>query len=80
MLFTNKRMSVPCRSSTHKIDGGQRTPEQLILSDGWDHHENLPNYIDQSLAELAATLSAFYADMGTGMNRITARFYPGLMA
>lgn len=46
-----------------------------IDSDGWDHHENLPNYIDQSLTELAASLSAFYTDMGTGMARITVLVY-----
>lgn len=43
-----------------------------IDSDGWDHHENLPNYIDQSLTELGDSLSAFYTDMGdTRMQRIT---------
>lgn len=43
-----------------------------IDSDGWDHHENLPTYIDQSLTELADALSAFYKDMGdTRMQRIT---------
>lgn len=46
-----------------------------IDSDGWDHHENLPLYIDQSLTELAATLSAFYTDMGTGMARVTVLVY-----
>ena len=40
-------------------------------SDGWDHHENLPVFIDQSLTELADALSAFYTDMGTQMQRIT---------
>ena len=40
-------------------------------SDGWDHHESLPNYIEQSLSELAGSLSAFYTDMGTRMQRIT---------
>ena len=43
-----------------------------IDSDGWDHHENLPSFIDQSLTELADSLSAFYQDMGTTrMQRIT---------
>jgi uncharacterized protein (DUF1501 family) len=43
-----------------------------IDSDGWDHHENLPTYIDQSLGELAGALSAFHTDMGaTRMQRIT---------
>jgi uncharacterized protein (DUF1501 family) len=43
-----------------------------IDSDGWDHHENLPTYISQSLGELANSLSAFYTDMGsTRMQRIT---------
>jgi uncharacterized protein (DUF1501 family) len=43
-----------------------------IDSDGWDHHENLPTYIDQSLTELGDSLSAFYKDMGdTRMQRIT---------
>lgn len=40
-------------------------------SDDWDHHENLPQYINQSLTQLAQAISAFYTDMGTGMNRIT---------
>lgn len=40
-------------------------------SEGWDHHESLPTYIQQSLSELAGALSAFYTDMGTGMARIT---------
>ena len=43
-----------------------------IDADGWDHHENLPTYIDQSLTELAESLSAFHTDMGsTRMQRIT---------
>ncbi len=43
-----------------------------IDSDGWDHHENLPTYIDQSLTELAGSLSAFHKDMGaTRMPSIT---------
>jgi len=46
-----------------------------IDSDGWDHHENLPNYIDISLTELAAALSAFYTDLGTGMARVTVLVY-----
>ena len=40
-------------------------------SDGWDHHESLPTYIQGSLADLAGALSAFYTDMGTQMQRIT---------
>jgi len=46
-----------------------------IDSDGWDHHENLPLYIDQSLSELAATLDAFYTDIGTGMARVSVLVY-----
>lgn len=42
-----------------------------IDSDGWDHHENLPNFLPQSLAELAGAMSAFYTDMGSQMSRIT---------
>lgn len=44
-------------------------------SDGWDHHETLPFYIDQSLTELAGALSAFYTDMGTQIQRITVLVY-----
>jgi len=40
-------------------------------SDDWDHHENLPTYINQSLSQLAEAISAFYTDMGSGMQRIT---------
>jgi uncharacterized protein (DUF1501 family) len=45
-------------------------------SDDWDHHENLPTYIDQSLTQLAEAISAFYTDMGTtSMQRITMLVY-----
>jgi uncharacterized protein (DUF1501 family) len=47
-----------------------------IDSDGWDHHERLPIFIDASLGELAAVLSAFNTDMGSSaMNRITVLVY-----
>ena len=46
-----------------------------VDSDGWDHHESLPTYIDQSLTDLAASLDAFYTDMGAGMSRITVLVY-----
>jgi uncharacterized protein (DUF1501 family) len=41
-------------------------PVEVICvdSDGWDHHESLPIYIDFSLAELADVLDAFYTDLG----------------
>lgn len=42
-----------------------------IDSDGWDHHENLPNYLTQSLDELAKSLLAFYTDMGNRMQHVT---------
>lgn len=42
-----------------------------IDSEDWDHHESLPNYIQQSLSELANGLSAFYTDMGAQMQRIS---------
>lgn len=48
-------------------------PVEVICldSDSWDHHENLPIYIQQSLAELAGAMAAFYTDMGSQMQRIT---------
>ena len=48
-------------------------PVEVICldSDGWDHHESLPTYIQLSLAELAGAMNAFYTDMGTQMQRIT---------
>lgn len=48
-------------------------PVEVICldSDSWDHHENLPNYIQQSLGEIAGALEAFYTDMGTQMQRIS---------
>ncbi len=48
-------------------------PVEVICldSDGWDHHENLPQYLQQSLGELAGAVSAFYTDMGMQMQRIT---------
>lgn len=52
-------------------------PVEVICvdSDNWDHHESLPNYIDLSLTEMADAISAFYTDMGTGMDRITLMVY-----
>lgn len=52
-------------------------PVEVICvdSDGWDHHENLPTYIDLSLTELAEVLHAFYTDMGSGMARISVLVY-----
>lgn len=48
-------------------------PVEVICvdSDGWDHHENLPNYINLSLTELAEALAAFYDDLGTNISRVT---------
>jgi uncharacterized protein (DUF1501 family) len=47
-----------------------------VDSDGWDHHENLPYYINLSLQELAQTLSAFYTDLGpAAMSRVTVLVY-----
>ncbi len=42
-----------------------------IDADGWDHHESLPTYIQQSLADLAASLEAFDTDMGSLMAGIS---------
>ncbi|NOY67764.1 MAG: DUF1501 domain-containing protein [Gammaproteobacteria bacterium] len=48
-------------------------PVEVICldSNGWDHHENLPTFIQQSLTELAGAISAFHSDMGTRMQNIT---------
>lgn len=46
-----------------------------VDSDGWDHHESLPLYIDNSLADLAAVLAAFYTDLGSAMARVTLMVY-----
>jgi uncharacterized protein (DUF1501 family) len=47
-------------------------PVEVICvdSEGWDHHEGLPNYIQQSLGELAASLAAFRTDLGALMQRV----------
>ena len=52
-------------------------PVEVICldSDGWDHHESLPTFIQQSLSELADATNAFYTDMGTQMQRITVLVY-----
>ncbi len=46
-----------------------------VDSDGWDHHESLPIYIDASLTELAEVLNAFYTDLGADMARVTVLVY-----
>ena len=47
-----------------------------VDSDGWDHHENLPVYINLSLTELAESLAAFYTDLGpVAMSRVTLLVY-----
>lgn len=42
-----------------------------IDTGGWDHHENLPTYLAPALSDLAASLVAFYTDMGSRMGHIT---------
>lgn len=37
----------------------------FLDSDGWDHHENLPQYIQNSLTDMAASLDAFATDLGS---------------
>ena len=53
-------------------------PVEVICvdSDGWDHHESLPLYINNSLADLAAVLAAFHTDLGpAAMARVTVMVY-----
>jgi uncharacterized protein (DUF1501 family) len=42
-----------------------------IDADDWDHHESLPTFLPQSLADLADSVSAFYTDLAIQMQRIT---------
>lgn len=44
-------------------------------SDGWDHHERLPEFVNASLSELADALAAFYLDLGGLMQRVTVLVY-----
>lgn len=48
-------------------------PTEVICidSDGWDHHDNLPQFLNQSLSELGQAMAAFYTDMGSRMANIT---------
>ncbi|MBV2120452.1 MAG: DUF1501 domain-containing protein [Candidatus Thiodiazotropha sp. (ex Ctena orbiculata)] len=48
-------------------------PVEVICIDagGWDHHENLPGNLQQSLTDLADSLSAFHTDMADLMQRIS---------
>ncbi|MCG7948320.1 MAG: DUF1501 domain-containing protein [Candidatus Thiodiazotropha taylori] len=48
-------------------------PVEVICIDagGWDHHENLPVNLQQSLTDLADSLSAFHTDMADLMQRIS---------
>ncbi|MCG7965422.1 MAG: DUF1501 domain-containing protein [Candidatus Thiodiazotropha taylori] len=48
-------------------------PVEVICIDagGWDHHENLPGNLQQSLTDLADTLSAFHTDMADLMQQIS---------
>ena len=43
----------------------------FIDSGDWDHHESLPNNLQQSLSDLAGSMSAFHTDMGSRMQGIT---------
>ncbi|WP_420426542.1 DUF1501 domain-containing protein [Algiphilus sp.] len=38
---------------------------------GWDHHENLPNFLPGALADLCEALAAFDTDLGTAMADVT---------
>jgi len=46
--------------------------EVLCLDvDGWDHHENLPNFLPGALTGLCDALAAFDTDLGTAMQNVT---------
>lgn len=39
--------------------------------DGWDHHENLPNFLPGALTGLSQALAAFDTDLGNAMQNVT---------
>ncbi|MHA7835162.1 MAG: DUF1501 domain-containing protein [Algiphilus sp.] len=39
--------------------------------DGWDHHENLPNFLPGALSDLCEGLAAFDTDLGAAMDGVT---------
>jgi uncharacterized protein (DUF1501 family) len=70
-LYPNSALGNRLRQAGQLIKSELPVEVICLDSDGWDHHESLPTYIDLSLAELAEALAAFYTDMGSGMARIS---------
>ncbi len=74
-LYPDTALGRKMRQASQLIKSQLPVEVICVDSDGWDHHENLPTYIDQSLTELADVLSAFNTDMDIGMARITVLVY-----
>lgn len=70
-VYSTDALSTKLKQAGQMIKSDLPVEVICIDSDGWDHHENLPFYINQSLTELAEALSAFHTDMGASMQRIT---------
>jgi uncharacterized protein (DUF1501 family) len=70
-VYPNSALGSRLRQAGQLIKSNLPVEVICLDSDGWDHHESLPTYIDQSLTDLAGSLSAFYTDMGTRMQRVT---------
>ncbi len=74
-VYPDTAFGNPLRQAAQLIRSVLPVEVLCVDSDGWDHHESLPIYIDISLTELAEALNAFYTDLGAGMARVTVLVY-----
>lgn len=74
-IYPSSNLSNKLQQASQLIKSSLPCEVICMDSDGWDHHENLPVYLNQSLAELAEGVAAFYQDMGDRMARISVLIY-----
>ncbi|MCG7981503.1 MAG: DUF1501 domain-containing protein [Candidatus Thiodiazotropha lotti] len=70
-LYPNSDLGKKMQQTAQLIKSNLPVEVICIDAGGWDHHENLPGNLQQSLSDLADSLSAFHTDMADLMQRVS---------
>ncbi|MCU7807775.1 MAG: DUF1501 domain-containing protein [Candidatus Thiodiazotropha sp. (ex Semelilucina semeliformis)] len=70
-VYPNSELGNKLKQAGQLIKSNLSVEVIFIDSGDWDHHESLPNNLQQSLSDLAGSMSAFHTDMGSRMQGIS---------
>lgn len=69
--YPNSELGGKLLQAAQLIKAGLGVEVLCLDAGGWDHHENLPNFLPDVLADLSQALAAFDTDLGAAMARVT---------